>query len=256
MKKLATLLVSTALIGGVSLSAFVPAASAADTYRGMQRGAFAGQQMQQAPQGQTMQAPGMRGQNMMPGQGMRGQGMGPDRMAQGGLVHFACSVNGAPLLEIGLNNLNESLTLSDEQKTLFDAFKTTALTAQTSFADACKVPTVADDTPLSPVDVLKLRQTNATARIAAIDSVLPALETFYNSLTDEQKAELATPVRAGFAVEQGQFGPRGGHRGMGPGQNNFGPNRNNFGPGNGPGFGPGQGNSPGNMQAPVPQNNG
>lgn len=256
MKKLATILVSTALVGGFTLSAFVPAATAAETYRGMNRGNFAGQQMQQGPQGQVQQGQGpmqgfaMQGQNM-PGQGLRGQGFGPERVGQDGLVHFFCSVNGAPRLEIALNNLSEQLTLSDEQTTLFEAFKTTALSAQTTYADACQVPAVTADTPFNPVDMLKTRVTNETANIAAIEDVLPSLEAFYNSLTDAQKAELATPARDGFQIGQGQFGPRGDHRGMGPGQNNFGP-------GNGPGFGPGngQGNGPGTMQAPVPQNNG
>ena len=260
MKKLATVLLSSALVGGLTLSALVPAASAADTYRGMQRGNFAGQQ-------QMQQAPGMmqQGQNAAPGQGMRGQGIGPMALGQnvgpqgmgaqgmgprgqGDLVRFTCSVNGAPRLEIALNNVSENLTLSADQQTLFDALKTSALSAQTTYADACQLPAANAGTPGNPVELLKLRQANDTANAAAIDSVLPSLEAFYNSLTDAQKASLATPVRANFQVGQGQasgqgqFLQRGGQRGMAPG------NGQGFGPGNGQGFGP-------NSQLQAPQNN-
>ena len=254
MKKLATLLVSTALIGGLTLTSFAATASAADSYRGNNRGNFATQQQYGA--GQNMQGPGMRfnDDNM---RGPMGQSMrGPNGIAQGGLVRFMCSDNGAPRVEIALNNLSDRLTLSEDQVTLFDAFKTSALTAQTAFADACDTP-VAAATQLNPLERLQLRVTHDNANIAAIESVLPSLEAFYNSLTDEQKANL-TPARhndmrvggqgwftpgQGPQGQQGNFGPRG----IGPGQNNFGPNQGQPGQGFGPGQGqPGQGFGPRN----------
>ena len=239
MKKLATLLLTSALVGGLTFTAFAPAASAAG-YNGNQRGNFANQQMQgqniQGQQGQFGPGQGMRGPD-----GMRGQGFGAG-VAAGGLVHFVCSVNGAPRLEIALNNLSDRLTLSDDQKTLYDAFKTSALTAQTAYADACELPSATATAPVNPVDLLKIHQTNETASIAAIDSVLPSLEAFYNSLTDAQKAELTVGPRANMQVGQNNFGPRQGinQRGnMGPG--NMMPNQNNVAPGTGQGFGPGNG---------------
>ena len=117
-----------------------------------------------------------------------------------------CSVNGAPRLEIALNNLSERLTLDADQTTLFDAFKTSALTAQTTYADNCQLPTAAANTPVNPVESLKLYDTNATARIAAIDAVLPSLEAFYNSLSDAQKAALDANPRGAMQMGQGQFG--------------------------------------------------
>ena len=176
--------------------------------------------------------------------GPMGQSMrGPNGIAQGGLVHFMCSDNGAPRVEIALNNLSDRLTLDDDQTALFDAFKTSALTAQTAYADACETPVATARTQLSPVELMQLRATNDSANIAAIESVLPSLEAFYNSLTDDQKASL-TPVRnTDMRVGQGWFTPGQGQqgnfgpRGNGPGQGNFGPRQGQP----GLGFSPNQG---------------
>lgn len=215
MKKLATLLLSTALVGGLALSAFTPASAAETNVRYMQRGNFAGQQMQQGPNAQgygMMQGQQKGGPGMMQGQQMGGPGMG---MGQGGILRLACSADGAPLLELALNNLTERLTLTADQKTLFDTFKTSALTSQTTYADACQVPTADATTLPNPVENLKRFQTNATARIAAIDSVLPSLEAFYSSLSDAQKAEVVLPMHNNMQFGPGNFGPgRGQGRGF------------------------------------------
>ncbi len=254
MKKLATLLLSTALVGGLTLSAYAAPNNTGTSPRYLQRGNAIGQQYQ-APQGQFGNAQGVRGFN----NGVR-FGAGND------ILRLACSVNGAPRLEIELNNLSDRMTLSAEQKTLFDAFKTSALTAQTDYADTCKLPAANTGAQPNPVENLKLYETNATARIAAIDSVLPSLEAFYNSLSDAQKAELNVGPRANVQVgQQGRFGnfnPRMDHRTMGPG--NMGPNQGNFAPNQGQrpmngqgyaqgysqGYGPGQGYGQGYDNAP------
>lgn len=249
MKKLATLLLSTALVGGLTLTSFASTASAADSYRGNNRGNFA---TQQQGYGQNQQGPGMRFDDDMRGGarfdtqagalGMRG----PNGIAQGGLVHFVCSANGAPRVEIALNNLSDRLTLDADQATLFDAFKTSALTAQTAYADACQTP-VATAGTLDPVELMQLHVTNDTANIAAIESVLPSLEAFYNSLSDAQKANLAPLRNDDMRVGQGWFAPGQNQQGnfgprvKAPGQGNFGPNQGPQGQGN---FGPGQ-NQPG-----------
>lgn len=241
MKKLATLLVSTALVGGLTLTSFATTANAADSYRGNNRGNFGNQQqMQMQGPGQNMRGPGMNADDMR-GPGARGA-FGQGGFAQGGLIGFACSDNGAPRAEIAFNNLSDRLTLDADQTTLFNAFKTAALSAQTAYADACTGPVAADDTPLDPVELLTVRVTNQTANIAAIESVLPSLEAFYNSLSDEQKASFL-PQRGEMRVgqgQQGQFGPQRMHwdddddgvRGFGPQQGQ------GFGPGNGQGLGP------------------
>ncbi|MBU1175183.1 MAG: Spy/CpxP family protein refolding chaperone [Alphaproteobacteria bacterium] len=250
MKKLATLLVSTAVIGGLSLTSFATAASAADSYRGNNRGHFANQQQQTQAPGQNMRGPGMQNDDMRVGAVGGSNGMGANGFAQGGVVRFLCSDNGAPLIEIALNNLSDRLTLSDDQTTLFEAFKTASLTAQTTYADSCATPVADGTTPLDPVELLKLHVTNGTANVAALESVLPSLEALYNSLTDEQKANLL-PERGDMRIGQGPFGQ------FGPGQQGqFNPR----GMMDNDDFVPGQGNpqgfSPGNGQGNGPRNNG
>ncbi len=233
MKKLATLLLSTVLVGGLTASAFAASTGTVTNAAYGQRGNFAGQQQMQGPRGQMQHFNGQQGQNMRGPQGqlanaqrpgVQGQGMrGPQNGARFGgndILRLACSVNGAPRLEIALNNLSERLTLDADQTTLFDAFKTSALTAQTGYADSCQLPTIAANAPVSPVERLKAVTVNATARVAAIDAVLPSLEAFYNSLSDTQKAALNTNPRGTMQMGQGQsgtFGPGMKGRGMGPG---------------------------------------
>ena len=236
MKKLATLLLTSALVGGLTLTSFATTASAAGAYGGNNRGNFAPQQMQQS-NGQNMRAPGMGANNGTRGPGMRGG------IAQGGLVHFMCTDNGAPRVEIALNNMSDRLTLDDNQTALFDSFQTAALTAQTAFADACTAPAATAGTSFDPVELLEMRVTNQTANIAAIEAVLPSLEAFYNSLTDEQKADLL-PQRGTMRVGQGQF-----TRGQGP-SGQFGPGAMNWDNDN---FARGQGNPRG--QGYGPRNN-
>lgn len=263
MTKLATLLLSTALAGGLTLSAVVPSSAATENVR-HQTHNYPAQQAQ--GQGQQMQGMDQQMQGMQGMQGMRGGEMGLQGLGRDEIIRFACSVNGAPRLEIALNNLSERLTLNAEQTTLFDALKTSALSAQTTFADTCDVPAANAATPLNPVERLKLFETNETARLAAINSILPAFEAFYNGLSDVQKAELDQDPRGGDQVGQG-FGPgmHGNHRGggqdnMGPG--NMGPgnmnqNQGDFAPGNGPGNdqGNGQGFGPGKGKLIVPNTN-
>ncbi len=226
MKKLATFLVSTALVGGLSFAAVVPA-SAADSFRGMHRSNFAGQHM---PQGYGMWNVGPRGD--------RGMDIG---LGRNQFVHFVCSADGAPLAELMLNHLSDRLTLEDSQTPLFNDFKAATLTAQTDYADACTLPTVNANAPLDPVAQLKHYETNATARIAAVNSVLPSLEALYDSLTDAQKAALTVPPGPRDA-RTGQW-----FRGMRSGQAQFGPGNgqgygpNNGAPGTGQGYGPGNG---------------
>ena len=233
MKKLATLLLSTALIGGMTASTFAASTGTVTNTAYGQRGNFAAQQQMQGPRGQMQNFNGQQDQNMrgpqgqfanaqrpgVQGQGMRGPQGGPG-FGGNDILRLACSVNGAPRLEIALNNLSEGLTLDADQTTLFNAFKTSALTAQTGYADNCQLPTAAVNTPVNPVENLKLFEANATARIAAIDAVLPSLEAFYNSLSDTQKAALDTNPRGAMQMGQGQpgnFGPGMNGRGMGPG---------------------------------------
>ena len=144
---------------------------------------------------------------------------GPGRGA--GILGLVCSDRGAEALEVALVRLSHSVDLTAEQQPLFDAFKTKALTTQTSFADACKaaLPDTAADSKPDMLERLKSRLAVEQARLTAMTAILPDFETFYASLTDAQKADL---VPRGMGLRDG--GP-GGRMGRGHGDDRDAPGR-------------------------------
>jgi Spy/CpxP family protein refolding chaperone len=149
-------------------------------------------------------------------------GPGRDRIRggmRGGLVQLVCAEQGAERLEHLFVSLSYRLDLTPEQAPLFDALKTSALTAQTSFSDTCaSIRPAAGETAEVPnlVERLENRIKIDEARIAALSDVLPSLEAFYNGLTDEQQQKLDAPAqmrREHFGKRHGG-GPEGDH---GPG---------------------------------------
>ncbi len=214
MKSLTSTAVVALTAGLIAVGSIVPAAYA---------------QQQPAPQppaaGQQMQPGDMPGRwhwnqqqrrghmgsfNLRRGGGMPGMEMRRGGMARGGLLNLVCSDRAAERLEIAFVRLSYALELTAEQQPLFDDLRTTALTAQTQFADRCKAanPTASAAAPAQngaapatttrdPVAGMRARLELDKARIAALETVLPKFEQFYNSLTDAQKAELSPGARRG-----------------------------------------------------------
>jgi hypothetical protein len=140
---------------------------------------------------------------------------------RGGFAGLICSTDGATQLQTRLDALATRLTLTATQQPLFDAYRTAALAAQTTFADACATvqPAATATTKPDMLTAMQNRLTNEKAEVAALDSVLPSFEAFFNSLTDAQKA-LLTPTgehgRGGDGHGRDDRGHRGddrGHRG-------------------------------------------
>lgn len=180
-----------------------------------------------------------------PGNGPNGNRPGQERGmherggVQGGLLAMVCSTDGAERLETALDRLAGRVELTDEQTALFDTFKSDALIAQTTYSDNCVAPVAqGEGQDIDLIERMQNRQANMTAYLEAVEGVMPSLEAFFNSLTDEQKADLRP-----------DFGGRGGQGGQGNHADRRGPG----GPGGfggqggqgGPGFG-GQGNGPAN----------
>jgi len=178
MKTLKTLMLSTALAVAVGAASLTPAAYA----------------QLAPPQADAVAQVSFRG------------GMG------GGFPRLICNANGAAQLQARLDQFATGLALTPEQTPLFDAYRTAALAAQTSFADACaKIqPPVAGTMP-DVLTLLRNQQAIATAQLDATNAVLPPFEAFYNSLSDQQKAALSPQGRGrqGF----GRDGDRGGYGG-------------------------------------------
>ena len=176
MKHATSLLLSAAIVGSLSVASFAPAAYA-DEPNGWRKG---GDRMEQHMNDRD------------------GRGMG----RRGGFIRLMCSEDGAARLELMLNHIDNRITLTDEQKALYDTFKTDALAAQTQFADNCVKPERGPETDI--VDRIKANQANMKAMVTAMDEVIPSFEAFHDSLTDAQKAEMK-PQRGNW---DGDRGPR------------------------------------------------
>lgn len=119
------------------------------------------------------------------------------------LVQFSCAPRAAARMERRYDRLAERLKLSDEQEALYDAFMTSALTAQTELADKC-----ADIRPDRAtraerkerpdlIERMESRMKLDEARLAAMRAVLPDFKAFYESLSNEQKMDLSPMGRRG-----------------------------------------------------------
>lgn len=107
---------------------------------------------------------------------------------------FSCAPRAADRIENRLERMARHLKLTTEQEKLFEEFRTSALVAQTAFADQCDTirPDRAAGTPRPDlIQRLEQRLKFDEARLAAMSDLLPHFKAFYESLTDQQKRELA-----------------------------------------------------------------
>ena len=172
---------------------------------------------QSAPTQNHLQFKGDRQQhNNGPRQGGQ-HGMGP---MGGDILGFE---RGAEAVEIALVRLSHAVELTAAQQPLFDTFKTDALTAATTFSDAVEGlrPTPpSEDTAATTerpgfADRLETRIALEKAHLAALEAIQPSATAFFDSLTEDQLAQL-TPERGPHGMP-GQDGPRhGGPGGHGP----------------------------------------
>ena len=123
------------------------------------------------------------------------------------------------MLDKMFDRTDKRLDLSTDQQKLFDAFKTKALTAETTFADACQAARP-DRSAIQKPDLLTRMKSGLAvdqARLTAMNDVLPEFEALYNSLSDQQKAHLL-PRHGGMGGKGGMGGMGRNHDGRGPGQ--------------------------------------
>jgi hypothetical protein len=169
---------------------------------------------EQLARANDMGGPGMMQRGPHGGVGQRGD-------LRANLLDLACGDRGGEALAIGLVHIEYAVKPTATQAPLLDALKTTALADQKTFADACKTAmgdAKADAGKPNLVDRLQARLAIDTAKVTALNDVLPKFKAFYDSLTDDQKTKLEPrrPMgeRMGF---NGQPGPRGWQHRMGPG---------------------------------------
>jgi len=190
MTKKTPLIIATAIVGSLTLATFAPAAFAFGGGNGSNANGGGNHNMQQMFNQ-------MHKQSHAQTQQRGGKGMAARGGKGGRFMNMVCSSDGAEKVEKGLSKMSEKLELTDEQKLLFNNLKTASLSAQTTYADNCTTPK--KDKDVDFIDRIKTQQANASARITAMSEVLPELEAFFDSLSDEQKAEL----------KKGKGGPRG-----------------------------------------------
>jgi len=82
--------------------------------------------------------------------------------------------------------INSKLQLNDEQKALFDDLKAAGKNAADTFAASC--PPDNNFAATTPPGRLQAMTARLDATLQAVDTVKPALDKFYASLSDEQKA--------------------------------------------------------------------
>jgi len=152
----------------------------------------------------------------------RGFRNGPGMRQGGGAGGLLNIERGAEAIEIAIVRLSHAIELTDEQTVLLEALKTDALAAAAAFETATDglrpTPPAEGETAERPdiTERFDNRIAMESARLDALEAVQPAFTAFFDSLTDEQKADLV-PERgdrmAGMGKQHG--GP--GQRPMGPG---------------------------------------
>ena len=142
-----------------------------------------------------------------------GQRQGGQR-GPGGMIGFE---HGAEGIEIALVRLSHAIDMTPEQQALFDTFKTEALAAAASFSTAVEglrpaAPATGETAERPDMsEMMQNRIAAQSAQLAALESVQPSMTAFFDSLTDEQKAELAPQRGERGGMGKGQMGKGGQH---------------------------------------------
>jgi hypothetical protein len=111
-------------------------------------------------------------------------------------AQFSCAPKAAERMERRYDRLADRLKLTDEQRKLYDAFMTSALTAQTDLADKCaglrpeRATRAERQQRPDLLTRMEMRLQIDDARTAAMNAVFPDFKAFYQSLTEAQKADL------------------------------------------------------------------
>jgi len=197
MKKLSALALAATLVGTMSISAFAPSAFAQDN---------------------SNQTNANKGPNAEQKQDRQGKGQFRPMRGGHGFLGSICSTEGADRLDKMLEIMAIRIDLTDAQRPAFDDLKTAALTAQTDFAESCAP--LKDQKPENAADQMKHRAAMMELQLASMNTVMPAFETFFENLSDEQKTQINK-----IGGQNGERGDHGkGHNGKGPrGQGENGP---------------------------------
>ena len=127
---------------------------------------------------------GMMGPEMMMGPGMDRGMMGPGMMGHGGSGRM-CGPAAAGFTERRFDRLERLIKPTDAQRGKFDEFKAASSKAAEIMKSAC-----ATDMPATMPGRMEAMEKHMDAMLQSVKTVRPALEAFYATLSDEQKARL------------------------------------------------------------------
>lgn len=114
-------------------------------------------------------------------------GAGERISSSGGDLATLCSQEAEAAVNVPVQRIEQVVRPNAQQQSAFDDLKKTAQKAADQLRSSC--PAVV---PRSPVARLDTVETRLNSMLAAIKSIRPSLESFYASLTDEQKARFNT----------------------------------------------------------------
>ena len=122
--------------------------------------------------------------------------MGYDRMTMSdGWLMRICSPDGDRVVTFMLERLERITQPTDTQRAAFDSLKNATARASEMARAAC--PT---EQAITPPGRLAAAEKRLEALLQAVRTVRPAMDAFYGSLTDEQKARLSAFVAAGITT--------------------------------------------------------
>jgi hypothetical protein len=132
--------------------------------------------------------------------------LGP-AMLRPGTADLACGTGPAGLAQWGIDRIEQSLSLSGAPLARFNDLKDASEKAVRFLQESC--PT---NDPVTPTGRLEAMERRLEAMLEAVRTVRPALDDFYASLTDEQKARLnvldTEPRSAARSPARSATGPR------------------------------------------------
>jgi len=108
-----------------------------------------------------------------------------------GMAHF-CGPDGGRMGEFMIGRVERATQPTAEQRPSFDRLKEAIGKASESMRGACTT-----ERPVTPTGRLAAAEKRLAAMLDAVRTVRPALDSYYNSLNDEQKARLTLAQRMG-----------------------------------------------------------
>jgi LTXXQ motif family protein len=144
--------------------------------------------------------PSGRGEGYARGSSARSRSAARENLGGRSVEADLCSGQTAGLTDWPIERISQTVEPNDEQRAILDELRGATAKALDQLKAAC--PTALPSTPTGRIEAMRQR---LDAILAAVRTVRPALEKFYDSLNDEQKARFnALSPEAADQQQQGQ----------------------------------------------------